>query len=117
MEHNDDMRPASKVRILPNDPAQTTDALYSEPFSSNLESVERPTLKPDFQPIESPVEPKKKDTISTGTFGNLVRKSNQGATLSERAADARHRIRFNLKKVGPRPKSTDECEAWRKYLF
>jgi hypothetical protein len=120
MEDNDDIRPVSKVRILSNDSAQVTDvtdALYSSPFLNSTDSGDAPQLKPQFQNSELPEATKKKDTVSTGTFGNLVRKVNQNGSMEERVAKARQRIRFNLLKVGPRRNTTDECEAWRKYLF
>ena len=116
-EDDDHIIPAPIIRIVSEDPVSTTDALYSSPISNSSESVEaQPPLNPQFQ-ASQPGEPRKKDSVSTGTFGNLIRQVNKEPPVNDRVESARQRIRFNLKKVGPRPKKGDQCEAWRKYLF
>jgi hypothetical protein len=120
MDGDNDITPASRVRIHTNNPAPVSDALYSSPFERPIERVDAPPLRPVFHPTEPPPDESKSranDSVSTGTFGNMVRKVNREASLKDRVARARQRIRFNLLKVGPRRKTSERCEAWRKYLF
>ena len=125
MEENDfDIFPASPVRIRPSNLEPVSDAVYSSPFNSSLESVESPPLRPQYGPSESSLELKpgdRNDSVSSGTFGKLVRKVNEDDSVEsrvDRVASARQRLRYNLMKIGPRRKSGgDRCEAWRKYLF
>lgn len=135
MDENSDIIPVSKIRIVPTTSNSATDALYSNPFEPSFEKPDFPLLRPGSlrydtreQRLREPhstygetiekKQPETGDSVSTGTFGNLVKKaSNENAPIEDRAAEARHRIRYNLMKFSPKRKSGDRCEDWREFLF
>ena len=61
----------------------------------------------------------KHESISTGTFGNLVKKASLDAAQGDKPSEEHQKVLFNLLKVGPMKdkKDTDSCEAWNKYHF
>ncbi len=61
----------------------------------------------------------KHESISTGTFGNLVKKASSDEAQGDKPIQEHQKVRFNLLKVGPMKdkNETDSCEAWNKYQF
>ena len=61
----------------------------------------------------------KHDPVSTGTFGNLVKKASTDEPNGDKPSQEHQKVRFNLLKVGPMKdkNDTDSCEAWNKYHF
>jgi len=130
MSSDRDFIPGSSIRIQPSEPTTFSDALYSEPLEEL--PLSGSVLTPRFYPVEGTVAESlteksgksgvlevgsKHDSISTGTFGNLVKRASR-ENPEDRAGLARQRIRYNLLRVGPKKSnSADRVEAWRKYLF
>ncbi|MCA9780096.1 MAG: hypothetical protein KC800_25390 [Candidatus Eremiobacteraeota bacterium] len=109
-----------------------SDALYSNPIDEPTTANSSRLLTPHFYPVEGiPLKKpsdtsgnsgtleksRRQDSVSTGTFGNLVRRASSEEPAQDKVSEARQRIRFNLLKVGPKKTKGDRCEAWRKYLF
>jgi hypothetical protein len=132
MSENEDFIPASRIRIESNDSTSISDALYSNPIEEMTNSVSSRPLTPRFYPVEGVPTQKssdasgnsgtlekrgRQDSVSTGTFGNLVKRASNEEPVPDKVREARQRIRFNLLKVGPKKTKGDHCEAWRKYLF
>ena len=132
MSENEDYIPASRIRIDSNDSTSISGALYSNPIEEKTTSGSSRLLTPRFYPVEGvPIQKssdtsgnsgtlekrKHQDSISTGTFGNLVKRASSEEPVSDKVSEARQRIRFNLLKVGPKKTKGDRCEAWRKFLF
>ena len=61
----------------------------------------------------------KQDSVSTGIFGNLVKKASSDEAQGDKPIQEHQKVRFNLLKVGPMKdkNETDSCEAWNKYQF
>lgn len=74
------------------------------PFESSFDQVDIPPLTV-FKDLRSRDFG---DSVSTGSFGNLVRKSNQTPDL-EQDAWVRQRIRFKLLKIQP---NEDQLDTW-----
>ena len=134
MSENDDFIATPSIRIESNDSTSTSisDALYSNPVDETSTLNSSRMLTPRFYPVEGVSAPgssdtsgnsgtlekrRRQDSVSTGTFGNLVKKASTEEPVPDRDSEARQRIRFNLLKVGPKKTKGDRCEAWRKYLF
>ena len=128
MSERDDIIPISEVRIRQGSNSNAfSDALYSNSIESEACEEQVVHLQPHYYLTESALllgntgsDSLMKDAVSSGTFGSLIRKSNSEEQQPlDRAEQARQRVRYNLRKVGPQrqAKSGDRCEAWRKYLF
>lgn len=133
MSESEDFIPASRIRIDSNDSTSISDALYSNPIDETLDPTSPTLLTPRFYPVEGikmegpsdnsgnsgTLERKGSppDSISTGTFGNLVKRASNERPVDDKVSEARQRIQFNLRRVGPKKTKGDRCEAWRKYLF
>ena len=61
----------------------------------------------------------KQDSVSTGIFGNLVKKASVSKPKGDGPSQEHQKVRFNLRKVGPTKdkNDSDSCEAWNKYCF
>lgn len=131
MSENKDFIPASRIRIDSDDSTSISDALYSNPIDESSTSNFSRLLTPRFYPVEcikvegpsdntgnsGTLERRGPDSVSTGTFGNLVKRASSGKPVEDKVSEARQRIQFNLRRVGPKKTKGDRCEAWRKYLF
>jgi hypothetical protein len=94
---------ASRIWVRPSVP---------NPFESSFERIETP-------PLTSLKDSRSRDfgdSVATGSFGNLVRKSNRTPDLDPDAW-VRQRVRFKLLKIRPDEELTERSNSWDDSTF